>query len=131
MKILVPIDGSEPSNRALDVAIDMATAMDATLDVVHVTDQETDATDQIISAAREKVDTAGVTSSVELLFDGDADAVGASGTVGEDILSLIEERTVDHIVIGSTGGGRIQSMFVGSASKTVLDGADIPVTVVP
>lgn len=131
MKILVPIDGSEPSANALSVGIEMARAFDATLDVVHVTDQETEATEDIVETATERLREAGFDDDVEILFDDDADALGASTAVGKDILQLIDERGYDHVVMGSHGGGCVEELFVGSASETVLDEATIPVTVVP
>jgi len=131
MHILVPIDGSDPSADALAVGIEMALAFDADLDVIHVTDHETSATDNIVASAADRLDANGIDVDPEVLVYGDVDRVGGSTRVGEHLLGLIDDRGYDHVVMGTHGGGRIESMIVGSASETVLDGAEVPVTIVP
>ncbi|NHN60676.1 MULTISPECIES: universal stress protein [Halorussus] len=130
MEILVPIDGSECSFRALDFAIEFARRFEATLHVVHFTDNETDATDDILERARERL--AGtdldcepeVSTDVELSFR-PADRIGA------DILELVEERGYDHVVMGHHGSGTIDRAILGSAAHTVVEEEAVPVTIVP
>lgn len=131
MKILVPIDGSQPSVDALDVAIEMADGFDADLHVVHVTDTETAATDTIVETATETLRAAGFDIEPEVLVHADVDSIGSSTTVGKHLLELIDDRGYDHVVMGTHGGGRLESMIVGSASEIVLEEATIPVTIVP
>ena len=56
MKILVPVDGSDCSFRALAFAAEMATNFDATLHVVHITDSHDEATEETIRRARDVLD---------------------------------------------------------------------------
>lgn len=53
MDVFVPIDASETSDRALEFAIQLADRYDGNLHVVHLSDAETEATEQVLAEARE------------------------------------------------------------------------------
>ncbi|MFC4450538.1 universal stress protein [Halorussus aquaticus] len=130
MNILVPIDGSECSFRALDFAIEFARRFEASLHVVHITDVETDATDDILDRARERLDEAGVIDEPEVSTDVDLSFRPAE-RVGKDILELVDERSYDHVVMGHHGGNAIDRAILGSAAHTVVQEEAVPVTIVP
>lgn len=130
MEILVPIDGSECSTRALDFAIEFARRFEASLHVVHVSDEETDATDEILARARERLVEAGVEDEPEISTDVDL-AFRPADRVGEVILELVEERGYDHVVMGHHGGGAVDRAMLGSAAHTVVEEESVPATVVP
>ena len=130
MEILVPIDGSECSFRALEFAVEFARRFEATLHVVHVTDAETDATDDIIDRAREYLREQGVEDEPEVSTDVDL-AFRPADRVGEDILALVEERGYDHVVMGHHGGSAVERAMLGSAAHTVVEEETVPVTIVP
>ena len=129
MRLLVPIDGSDASERALDHALDLATAFDATLQVVHFSNDETDATELVLEHAREAIrarDVAG-TPQVELI---DLDIWTDTG-VGHAIVNFVEEEGYDHVVMGHHGSGAVERAILGSAAETVVRSEAVPVTVVP
>jgi nucleotide-binding universal stress UspA family protein len=130
MQLLVPVDGSETSFRALRFATELARRFEATLHVVHVTDAETDATDEIIERARGVLAEEGVVDDPEIALD-----VGLefrpSRRVGEAILDLVEERGYDHVVMGHHGAGVVERAILGSAAETVVRSDRVPVTVIP
>ncbi|UPW01784.1 universal stress protein [Halorussus gelatinilyticus] len=130
MEILVPIDGSECSFHALDFAIEFARRFEASLHVVHVSDSETDATDEILARARERLAEEGVTDEPEVSTDVDL-AFRPADRVGEDILALVEERGYDHVVMGHHGSGAVDRMMLGSAAHTVIEEESVAVTIVP
>lgn len=130
MHILVPIDGSDASFRALRFGARMATDMQAHLSVVHFTDEETDATDTLMNRAREVLDEMGVDAQPEVSTDIELE-FRPGERVGKDILELVETADVDHIVMGHHGSGAVERAILGSAAETVLDSRRIPVTVVP
>jgi nucleotide-binding universal stress UspA family protein len=130
MRLLAPIDGSDCSTRALTFACELAARFDADLDVVHFTDEETDATEQLVVHAREVLDEQGTEASVETLLDRDL-AVRTADRVGEEILELVEERGYDHVVMGHHGSGRVERAIIGSAAEVVLRSEAVPVTIVP
>ncbi|MFB6189019.1 MAG: universal stress protein, partial [Halapricum sp.] len=107
-----------------------AAAFDADLDVVHITDIDTEATEEVVANARDALEANGFDVEPEVLHYDDVDRLGSSTAIGHHLLDLIDERGYDHVVMGTHGGGAIESVILGSASETVLDGADIPVTVV-
>ncbi|MFB6123238.1 MAG: universal stress protein [Haloferacaceae archaeon] len=130
MDVLVPIDGSESSLRALEFAIDFADRFDASPHVVHVSDAETDATDQILATAREHLAEAGVDAPPELVLD-ERVSVRTDARAGERIVELVEERGYDHVVMGHHGSSDVKRAILGSAAETVVRSESVPVTVVP
>ncbi|MFC3477767.1 universal stress protein [Halobacterium litoreum] len=130
MDILVPVDGSDCSFRALDFAADMAPRYDADLHVVHFAESETDATDAVRDRARTLLDAQGVDAEPEVTTDADFE-FRPGDRVGDDILSLVDERGYDHVVMGHHGAGTIERAILGSAAETVLHAEKVPVTVIP
>jgi nucleotide-binding universal stress UspA family protein len=130
MEVLVPIDGSDCSFRALAFAVDFAERYDAGCYVVHITDAETDATDTLLAQAHEELDSLDSGADVELDVV-DTLEMRAAKEVGKEILHLVEDDGYDHVVMGHHGGGAVQRAILGSAAETVVRGGMVPVTVVP
>jgi len=130
MDILVPIDGSAASDRALRFAADLANGLGSTLHVVHITDAETEATDEIVAHAREILDEEGVAGDPAVEIDVDLDFRPAQ-RIGEDILDMVEEHGYDHVVMGHHGQGAVERAMLGSAAETVVRAAAVPVSVIP
>jgi len=130
MDVLVPIDGSECSFRALDFGIEFARRFEGSLHVVHISDSETDATDEIVERARQRLREEGIAGEPEVSTDVDL-AFRPAERVGEDILDLVSERGYDHVVMGHHGNGTVERMMVGSAAHTVIEEESVPVTIVP
>lgn len=130
MDILVPIDGSDPSERALRFAATLASRFEASLHVVHITDQETEATEQIIERAGDILREEGVEADPEISID-----VGlgfrSADQVGQDILEKVDAEGYDHVVMGHHGSGMVDRAILGSAAETVVDANEVPVTIVP
>ena len=53
------------------------------------------------------------------------------GKPGEAICSIIKERGIDLVIMGSRGMGAIRRTFVGSVSDYVLHHAHVPVIICP
>lgn len=130
MRILVPIDGSDCSERALRFAAEMARRYEGDLRVVHITDVETEATEMIMERAEkvladEGVDTEpSVSIDVQLTFQG-------SGRIGKDIVKLATAQEFDHVVMGHHGAGAVDRLLLGSVAKTVINAHEVPVTIIP
>lgn len=129
MDVLVPIDGSECSTRALAFAAEFARRFDAHLDVVHFSDAETDATDDIRAQALDQLP-ADVDAEVRIVVDTGLEFRPAEH-VGRVVLSLADERAYDHVIMGHHGKGAIDRAILGSAAETVLRAESVPVTIVP
>lgn len=131
MEVLVPVDGSDCSFRALEFAIDFARRYDGSLHVVHLTDSPTEADDAVIERARATLDEHGVDESPELLTDLDLSDPRYANHVGKTIVRLVEERGYDHVVMGHHGSGGVGRLILGSAAGTVVRTSEVPTTVIP
>lgn len=135
MRVLVPIDGSAPSNDALEYALEQFS--DDEIVGLYVMDPVDGATvwgpgtaDDWASASEERANT--------VLGDArDAAAdfgleISTDSTVGRPAHAIVEyaaEHDLDHIVIGSHGRGGISRVLLGSVAETVVRRAPVPVTV--
>lgn len=144
-KILVPLDGSDHSVRALTVAVQIAKKFDGDIILIHVYSnvwpivmphatimpEATGIIPKLIEAARE----AGAT----ILADGEkkvkAEGVQVEtflreGHTVEEILKTAEEGKFDLIVVGARGLSMIKEILLGSVSDGVMRHARCPVLVV-
>ena len=139
-KILVAFDGSESSEKALDMAADIAAPnADIQLDIANVvaipllSDEqvanfasvlemmEQDA-DKLLDQAFERVDSKGLENEVHTLLIKGVDAAA-------ELAKLVEQEGYDMLVVGSRGLSGIKE-YLGSVSHKLLGAAGIPVLVV-
>jgi nucleotide-binding universal stress UspA family protein len=139
MKILLPVDGSEHSERVIRHVILMArssTACEVLLLNVqepidapeirgHMPQREIEAMQETrggdaMASARALLDAAGVAYVPEMVL----------GPVAETIARMARERQCDAIVMGSHGAGALVSALMGSVARDVIHLAPCPVTVV-
>lgn len=140
-KILVAIDSSENSERALHLAKALAGDGPATVSLVHVVQPTFSAVGTYPYAF---VDTAPLQKLREeeghkLLeastgqFRGskvEVDSHLISGRSGEEICKLAKEGGYDLIVMGRRGVGRLEEAILGSVSGYVVRHSDLPVLIV-
>lgn len=131
MEILAPIDGSKCSKRALRFAAGMARRYEATVHVVHFSEQRTDQTDELLADAEAILDEEGVNSDSKVVSDVRLSDLKASDQVGRDVLKLVERDGYDHVVMGHHGAGRVEKLILGSAAETVVESTEVPVTIIP
>ena len=142
-KILVPLDGSECSLRALDVAADLARATNARVVLCNVVDNTRAATmcfgePQLVAGAldalREEGESVVATAKDRIAASLDADRVEtrvAQGSTVEEILRLADETQATWIVMGSHGRNGVVRFVMGSIAEGVLHHANVPIIVVP
>ena len=130
MEILVPVDGSDCSLRALGYAVDMAPRYDAALHVVHITDSRGVDTEAVLERARDVLDAVDLDDDLTVRTDIDLH-FRPSKAIGADVLDIVAEDGYDHVVMGHHGSGALSEAILGSAAKTVIDAQRVPVTVVP
>ena len=138
-KVLIPVDGSESSLRAVRHAIEMVRCREAVevflLNVAEAQDswevrrflteeeiarmQQGEGEDQL-RAARELLDAAGVAYTAKV----------AIGPVPETITKFALDQGCDHIVMGARGHGAIASLLLGTVVTKVIHLATVPVTLV-
>jgi nucleotide-binding universal stress UspA family protein len=139
MKILVPVDGSETSTRALKHAVRLAKAMakPGKLVVVAVDDALFPGVERRIGA--EAASSLHAENFARMFAPArkalarsqiDASFVEMVDTVADGILAAATKHKAEMIVMGSRGAGAIKGTLLGSVSMKVLAGAAVPVTIV-
>ncbi|MES3161318.1 MAG: universal stress protein [Halorubrum sp.] len=135
-RVLVPMDDSEMSERALRHALDVYA--DADIVVLHVVGEPSQMmgqatalalADDVESAARDHA--RAITDRAEAIaaeYDRDIDTAIAVGHPVRQILDRAED--VDAIVMGTHGGTLAERLFVGDIAKTVFRRSPVPVTAV-
>lgn len=131
MKVLVPVDGSDCSYRALEFATEFVRRYEGTLHVVHITDYEGESTESVLDRAEEVLDAAGIADDPEVVTDLGVSDPRYANRVGKDVLELVEERGYDHVVMGHHGTGAVGRIILGSAAETVVRAAQTPATIIP
>ena len=137
--ILVPIDFSEPSKRALDAAVDLAVAFGAKLSITHTLEipgyayagmgyPTVDFITPLQETAKELLST-----TLEAVRKRLPDATSELRTGGawEQTLAVAKDVGADLIVIGTHGRSGIAHAFLGSVAEKVVQHAHCPVLTVP
>lgn len=139
LNILVPVDGSAASTRAVQVALDMAQAQENA--VLHIVTAPTpivsgnvrrffseevlnayyqDEGKNALSAARAVLTNAPLTVHEAIV----------AGNTAEVIKKYADEHGCNHIVMGTRGLGSLPGLVLGSVATKVLNLVDIPVTLI-
>jgi nucleotide-binding universal stress UspA family protein len=139
-RVLVAVDGSDTSIRALDVAADFTAGLRGELVICHVVDLARAAAlsggaAQLVPASLEEIQTEG-TEILDAALARVSGRVRASirrvaGVPVEQIERLADENRPNVIVIGSHGRTGLERLVLGSVAEGVVRGASFPVMVVP
>jgi nucleotide-binding universal stress UspA family protein len=141
-KILIPVDGSEGSWRALEQAVVLGEKFESTIIVANVIQPYNNAAllaipldhstvqqgnselekigDKVLEMAQEKM--ANYPHAVEYSLE--------VGHPSERIIALAKKTECDAIVLGSRGLSGIAEFFLGSVSSKVAQYASVPVLIV-
>jgi nucleotide-binding universal stress UspA family protein len=141
-KLLVGIDCSTCGDRALEYAAAWAESSGIPMVVVHViewspysfnTAMENEVRHQRREAELERARAEIVDPVVKRLRERGIEAEGLirHGHPAHTINELAAEAGVTNIIVGRTGTSRIKSHLFGSVPSTLVQVAEIPVTVVP
>lgn len=137
-KILVPVDGSGPSRRALDKAVYLASLCDAELTLLNVVDlnKEISSFEQVSTGGYvpSELKESGYQLLAELMHviprEIRAKAAVEIGAPPQTTVEYYERHGFDIIVIGSRGIGKLKQIIMGSVSQYVLLRASCPVLIV-
>ncbi len=140
MKILIPVDGTESANRAVEYVIDSRTWLKETPQVLLLNVQWKIATGNVklfisqqtiddyyreqgmaaLQPARERLDAAGMAYSYHI----------SVGVPANAILAYAAEHKVDQIVVGAGERRTLSALLLGSVADRVLHLATLPVVLI-
>ncbi|ABM80786.1 universal stress protein [Hyperthermus butylicus] len=112
-RILVPVDGSESSMRALEVALDFARRYGSKVSVLHVHAPGAD-TKAIREAIEKRVRDKGV--AVDIKFK---EYNPQTSSVANEIISEIIEGGYDLVVLGARGNTANEDLMIGSVALSI------------
>ena len=137
-KVLIPVDGSPASLRALDFAVEMARQNPGTslvlLNVQTISASEAtsaamgsdwqDTASQASAGALEQAEKKCEAGSIRF------STLVKAGLVAEAIAQVARDESINHIVMGTRGLGSIQGLFLGSVAMKVVHLAEVPITLI-
>ena len=143
--ILIPTDGSETAQVAVDHAVDHAQKYGATLHALYVVDIDavnfglgTEQVDRIkqgnfdeMTELKDRAESAlGVVTDAAAEHDVDVIEEVRVGTPHDVIAGYADANTIDLVVMGSHGRSGVRRALLGSVTERVLRSTDVPVLVV-
>lgn len=134
-RILVPIDGTDYSWRALEYACALVSLSGGSLVVMTVSSGQH--TQPVVAADGDclyaQIGDEVLDSAHAMMLAKNIDCtylLENGGNIAENILQTVQEEKCDGIVLGSRGMGVLEGLFRSSVSQVVLEGATVPVTIV-
>jgi nucleotide-binding universal stress UspA family protein len=136
-KLVVAVDGSKESKKAVLTAIELTKALSGSLTVISVApmhavtpgaaatvpvihDAEVKIHQDLLNRTRDQTALAGVKAATVLL----------DGFVAEEILRYLDAHSFDMLVMGARGLSAGKRFFLGSVSDAVVHHAKLPVLIV-
>ncbi|RBQ22573.1 Universal stress protein [Candidatus Methanobinarius endosymbioticus] len=126
--IMVPSDGSEYADKAVDAAIEIAKKFDSKITAVYILEENTsysydvleDEGNEILRKISEKGNENGV-MIIEHLITGDP---------LRDMKIIAEKTQIDSVVISPHGKKKEENLLIGSISDRIIKTFDIPVLLI-
>lgn len=132
--ILVPVDGSEGSDRAVELAAGLAESYKAKIDFLYIANINQLAinaclSDAILDAVTKAGDAVLDKAAEKVPQDVQSEAFSETGSPAVTILEFAQEKKIDMIVMGSRGLGVVKGVLLGSVSQYVVENAKCPVVI--
>ena len=150
--ILVPLDGSELSERALTMAQNLAQSSEATVHLIHMVSREHElgagrgresfqevelemnlarqVTESRLQRGRSYLEQIGSQLSNAGIKVEPEFAVKA-GEPAQNIIDYVKEHSISLVVMSTHGHGGVRRLLVGSVTDRVIRSCEVPVLVVP
>ena len=138
-RILIPIDGSPTSNKALDAAVRLAREAGGSLRVVHVLDDLASITGyeyrgDLVALARDegaKILASALSFAKAAGVEADSSLVESAGKrLGDTVAQEAREWKADLVVVGTHGRKGVSRVLLGSGAEQVIRAAAVPVLVI-
>lgn len=119
-KVLIPLDTSERSKRALATADQLAEALKAELVLLTVLESQEEDSAHVASLLNDM--SSGLASACRIRIE--------YGIPTSIILSVIDEESPELVVMSSHGGISFDAMALSSVAKDIVMASSVPVTLV-
>lgn len=139
--LIVGVDGSAPSRRAVEFAAKRAVATGERLLLIHIIDEPTysftspQENERRPAERREEIKRSeeGLRPLLQRAAELGAEVQGMvrHGHPAQSLAKLATAYDAGHIIVGRTGEGRVRTLLFGSTPSHLIQMADVPVTVVP
>ena len=139
MKILLPVDGSEVSLKAVRVAIALVQeGLNGSVVLANVQEPAT-LYEMVVAPDGEVLQQVSTAAGVDTLEQAEALLMAASvvyereiatGDPAHTIVDIVERFGCDLVVMGARGTGALRSALLGSVSNEVLHATHVPVMIV-
>lgn len=131
-KLLVPLDGSKNSIRALNNAISLAKDTDASITGMHIVRLPASTSAKVRTHYRKEAEriiqsASKIAKKSKINF---SSVIKNNGYPGAEIVKLAKSQNFDMIVMGSRGPDPVAEMFLGSVANYVLNKSKVPVLLV-
>ena len=143
MKILIAMDGSDPSMTAVAAVAALSIPIDSTIELLHVFPGEEEMSSGLwptIVLTPSHDETARARDEIRDRLESVADSLAAEGRTisvklvegrpASRIVQEAEQMGAELVVIGALGHGTVERLVVGSVSSEVVDHAPCPILVV-
>jgi nucleotide-binding universal stress UspA family protein len=136
-KILITVDNSEHSKKAVRAGIQLAKKLDAQIGLVCGVEYIVTTADNIVLPMEmlqiQKAEAQKSLEEMAKLYDGShqVELFAPEGSVKDEILAAADKWNADVIVIGTHGRTGLSHLLLGSVAEYVVRHAKVPVLVVP
>jgi nucleotide-binding universal stress UspA family protein len=132
--VLVPTDGSEAATAALEAGVDVVTATDASLHLLHVVEEsgfglDFASDDEAVEAEANEILEAAADAARDASIESVTTAL-EQGSVHEEVLAYVEAHDVDLVVVGTHGRTNLDRYLLGSVAEKLVRSAPVPVMTV-
>lgn len=135
-RILIPTDGSEQAEKAIDYGLELAALADAEVHALYVVETRAKyiITVDLDDEQMREYEEYGENTVREVVSRAEAAGVAGKGAVkkgkiANEIVEYAEDNTIDQIVMGRRGQGAI-GRYLGTTAEKVVHMAEQPVTIV-
>ncbi len=127
-KILVPADGSEYANRAVELALNLARELGSRVVALHVLDEKLIMPFEVLEEEG-KIILAEVRKRGEEM-EVPVDEIIIFGNPRHDMAKITTKSGADLVIIGTHGRTGVEKLLMGSVAENVLKTVNVPVMLV-
>jgi nucleotide-binding universal stress UspA family protein len=120
---MVPVDFSEPSKKAVNYGLSLASEFESRLLLAHIAPFDSGLYDKAKAQLLQLI-------PADLRERLDFEIVVKAGDIREELLATVEEKEIDLVVMGSRGRSYFERMLLGSVTERLLRKLHVPILTV-